>query len=166
MAAPKKNKKEAPGRKTVAENRRARFEYSLDDVIEAGIVLTGTEVKALREGKANIAESYCSPEAGPNGTEIWLINANIPEYSGGNRENHAPKRARKLLLSKRQIATFTGAVERKGYTIVPLKLVFNDRGLAKLDIALAQGKKLHDKRETQKDRDWGRQKQRLLRDRG
>ena len=164
MAPPKK--KDAPGRKTVAENRRARFEYKLDDVIEAGLVLTGTEVKALREGKANIAESYCSPEAGPNGTEIWLINANIPEYSGGNRENHQPKRPRKLLLSRRQIASLTGAVERKGYTIVPLKLVFNDRGMAKLDIALAEGKKLHDKRDTEKARDWGREKQRLLRNRG
>ncbi len=164
MAA-KPKKKEQPGRRTVAENKRARFEYKLDDVIEAGLVLTGTEVKALREGKANIAESYCSPEAGPNGTEIWLINANIPEYSGGNRENHEPKRPRKLLLSRRQIASLTGAVERKGFTIVPLKLVFNDRGMAKLDIAVAEGKKLHDKRETQKSRDWGREKQRLLRQR-
>ena len=164
MAA-KPKKKEQPGRRTVAENKRARFEYKLDDVIEAGLVLTGTEVKALREGKANIAESYCSPEAGPNGTEIWLINANIPEYSGGNRENHEPKRPRKLLLNRRQIASLTGAVERKGFTIVPLKLVFNDRGMAKLDIAVAEGKKLHDKRETQKSRDWGREKQRLLRQR-
>ncbi|WOI52359.1 SsrA-binding protein SmpB [Parvularcula sp. LCG005] len=165
MAAQKK-KKEAPARQQIAANKRARFEYKLDDVIEAGIVLTGTEVKALREGKANIAESYCSPENGPNGAEFWLINANIPEYSGGNRENHEPKRPRKLLLSRRQIANLTGAVERKGFTVVPLKMVFNDRGLVKLDIALAEGKQLHDKRQTSKDRDWGRQKQRLLRDRG
>ncbi|WP_031549833.1 SsrA-binding protein SmpB [Parvularcula oceani] len=159
-------RKHSPSIKVVAENRRARHEYKLDDVIEAGIVLTGTEVKALREGKANIAESYCSPEAGPNGTEIWLINSNILEYSGGNRENHSPKRNRKLLLHKRQVASLTGAVERKGFTIVPLKLFFNSRGIAKLDIALAEGKQLHDKRATEKSRDWNRQKQRLLRDLG
>jgi SsrA-binding protein len=159
-------KKEAPRRKMIAENRRARFEYTLSDDVEAGLVLTGTEVKALREGKANIAESYCAPENGPNGVEIWLINANIPEYSGGNRENHEPKRPRKLLLNKRQIANLTGSVERKGFTIVPLRLVFTDRGMVKLDIALGEGKKLHDKRDVQKDRDWGGQKQRLLRERG
>lgn len=149
-------------RKIVAENRRARHEYFIEDVIEAGLVLTGTEVKALREGKANIAESYASPEDGA----IWLINANIPEYSAGNRENHEPKRKRKLLLHKREIARLAQAVERKGYTLTPLRLYFNDRGRAKLEIGLAQGKKLHDKRETSKDRDWNRQKQRLLRDRG
>ena len=159
-------KKEEPTRKTIAENRRARFEYKLGDVIEAGLVLTGTEVKALREGKANIAESYCAPELGPNGTEIWLINSNIPEYSGGNRQNHQPKRPRKLLLHKRQVATLTGSVEKQGRTIIPLRMVFNEDGRVKLDIALAEGKKLHDKRETQKDREWGRQKQRLLKDFG
>lgn len=158
--------KQAPPRKIIADNRRARFDYAIGDVFEAGIILTGTEVKALREGKANIAESYCAVEAGPNGSEIWLINSNILEYSAGNRENHEPKRPRKLLLNRREIARLTGAVERKGYTIVPLKMFFNNRGLAKLDIALAEGKKLHDKRDTQKERDWGRQKQRLLRDRG
>lgn len=150
------------GRKVVAENRRARHEYSIEDVIEAGLVLTGTEVKALREGKANIAESYASPEDGA----IWLINANIPEYSAGNRENHEPKRKRKLLLHKREIVRLAQAVERKGFTLTPLKLYFNDRGRAKIEIGIGQGKKLHDKRNTQKDRDWGRQKQRLLRDRG
>lgn len=164
MAPPKK--KNDPNRKTIAEHRKARFEYHINEILEAGIVLTGTEVKALREGKANIAESYCSVEAGPNGSEVWLINSNILEYSAGNRENHAPKRPRKLLLSRKQIATLTGAVERKGFTIVPLKLYFNNRGLAKLEIAIAEGKKLHDKRDTQKERDWGRQKQRLLRERG
>lgn len=163
MAPPKKSND--PQRKQIAANRRARYEYALNEVVEAGLVLTGTEVKALREGKANIAESYCAPEAGPNGTEIWLINANIPEYSGGNRLNHAPKRSRKLLLSRKQISSLTGAVERKGFTIVPLKLTFNERGLVKLDIALAEGKKLHDKRATEKKRDWGREKQRLLRQR-
>ena len=125
-------------------------------------MLTGTEVKALREGKANIAESYASPEGGA----IWLINANIPEYSAGNRENHEPKRRRKLLLHKREIERLSQAVERKGYTLTPLRLYFNDRGRAKLELGLALGKKLHDKRDTSKERDWSRQKQRLLRDRG
>lgn len=154
--------KDKDGRKIVAVNRRARHEYFVDDVVEAGLVLTGTEVKALREGKANIAESYASPEDGA----IWLINANIPEYSAGNRENHEPKRKRKLLLHKREIVRLAQAVERKGYTLTPLKLYFNERGRAKLELGVGQGKKLHDKRETSKDRDWGRRKQRLLRDRG
>lgn len=154
--------KDKDGRKIVAENRRARHEYFIEDVIEAGLVLTGTEVKALREGKANIAESYASPEEGA----IWLINANIPEYSAGNRENHEPKRKRKLLLHKREIARLAQAVERKGYTLTPLKLYFNERGRAKLELGLAQGKKLHDKRDTSKERDWSRQKQRLLREKG
>lgn len=149
-------------RKTIAENRRARRDYFIEDVFEAGIMLTGTEVKALREGQANISESYASPEDGA----IWLINANIPEYSAGNRENHEPKRRRKLLLHKREIARLSQAVERKGYTLTPIKLYFNERGLVKLELGLGQGKKLHDKRETVKDRDWSRQKQRLLRDKG
>ena len=154
--------KENDGRKMIAENRRARHEYFIGDVLEAGIVLTGTEVKALREGKANIAESYASPEDGA----IWLVNANIPEYSAGNRENHEPKRKRKLLLHKREIARLAQAVERKGFTLTPLRLYFNEKGRAKLALGIGEGKKLHDKRETSKDRDWGRQKQRLLRDRG
>ena len=158
--APKSN----PAFKIIAENRKARYEYSIEENFEAGLMLTGTEVKALREGKVNIAESYASPENGPNGSEIWLINSNIPEYSGGNRENHPPKRSRKLLLKKREIAKLTGAVERKGYTLVPLKLYFNERGMAKLDLGLGLGKKAHDKRATEKKRDWNRQKQRLLRD--
>ena len=157
---------EAPGRKLIADNRRARFEYKLGDTIEAGLILTGTEVKALREGKANIAESYCSPENGPNGPEIWLINANIPEYSGGNRLNHKPKRPRKLLLHRRQVNQLTGSVERQGRTIIPLRMVFNEDGRVKLDIALAEGKKNVDKRETVKEREWGRQKQRLMKDFG
>ncbi len=157
---------EAPGRKLIADNRRARFEYKLGDTIEAGLILTGTEVKALREGKANIAESYCSPENGPNGPEIWLINANIPEYSGGNRLNHQPKRPRKLLLHRRQVNQLTGSVERQGRTIIPLRMVFNEDGRVKLDIALAEGKKNVDKRETVKEREWGRQKQRLMKDFG
>lgn len=154
--------KEKEGRKIVAENRRARHEYFIEDVVEAGLVLTGTEVKALREGKANIAESYASPEEGA----IWLINANIPEYSAGNRENHEPKRKRKLLLHKREFERLAQAVERKGYTLTPLRLYFNERGRAKLELGLALGKKLHDKRDAAKDRDWNRQKQRLLRDLG
>lgn len=152
--------------KTVADNRKARFEYAIEEEFEAGLVLTGTEVKSLRHGKANIAESYASPESDGGALEIWLINSNIPEYKQGNRENHDPKRKRKLLLHKREVNKLAGAVDRKGYTIVPLKLFFNDRGMAKLMIGLGRGKKLHDKRETQKDRDWGRQKQRLLRDNG
>lgn len=148
--------------KLIADNRRARHDYHIEDVMEAGIMLTGTEVKALREGKATIKEAYATPEKGA----IWLINSNIPEYSAGNRENHEPKRPRKLLLHAREVAKLTQAVERKGYTIAPLKLYFNDRGIAKLEIGLALGKKAPDKRETEKQRDWARQKQRLLRERG
>lgn len=155
-------KEATSNRKTVAENRRARRDYEISDVIEAGLMLTGTEVKALREGHATIAESYASPEN--NG--IWLINATIPEYSAGNRENHEPKRPRKLLLNRREIARLSQAVERKGYTIVPLKLYFNARGMAKLEIGLGLGRKNHDKRDVVKDRDWNRQQQRILRDRG
>ncbi|MEZ5897293.1 MAG: SsrA-binding protein SmpB [Parvularculaceae bacterium] len=148
--------------KVVADNRRARHDYSIEEVFEAGLMLTGTEVKALREGKATIKEAYASPER----DGIWLINANIPEYTKGNRQNHEPKRPRKLLLRQREIDKLTQAVERKGYTLAPLRLYFNERGLAKLEIGLALGKKLHDKRDTAKNRDWARQKQRLLRDRG
>jgi SsrA-binding protein len=148
--------------KVVADNRRARHDYKIEEVFEAGLMLTGTEVKALREGKSTIREAYASPEK----DGIWLINANIPEYTKGNRQNHEPKRPRKLLLRRREIEKLTQAVERKGYTITPLRLYFNDRGIAKLEIGLALGKKLHDKRDTEKNRDWSRQKQRLLRDRG
>lgn len=155
-------KAKSPSRKTVAENRRARRDYTIEDVFEAGLVLQGTEVKALREGHATIAEAYAAPEK----DAIYLINATIPEYSAGNRENHEPKRPRKLLLKMREMAKLSEAVERKGYTIVPLKIYFNDRGLAKLELGLAVGKKAHDKRDTLKERDWNRQKQRLLRDRG
>ncbi|MBL4619210.1 MAG: SsrA-binding protein SmpB [Marinicaulis sp.] len=156
--APKKDDK----KKVVAENRRARFDFYIEDSVEAGIMLTGTEVKALREGKANIAESYASPEDGG----IWLINANIPVYSSGNRQNHEPKRRRKLLLHKKEMVRLAQAVERKGHTLIPLRLYFNERGIAKLELGLGKGKKTHDKRDTVKDRDWSRQKQRLLRDRG
>ena len=156
------SKKADPNRKTIAENRQARRDYEIEDVVEAGIVLTGTEVKALREGQATIKEAYASPE----NDGIWLINANIPEYSAGNRENHEPKRPRKLLLHRREIARLSQAVERKGYTLAPLKLYFNARGVAKLEIGLGKGRKAHDKRDVVKNRDWSRQQQRLLRDRG
>lgn len=143
---------------TVAENRRARFDYEILDTLEAGIVLTGTEVKSLRTGKAQITESYASPERG----ELWLINAHIPEYMQANRFNHTEKRPRKLLVSKKELARLSQAVERAGNSIVPLKLYFNDRGMAKVLIGLGKGKKSFDKRETQKNRDWNREKQRLL----
>ncbi|MCD2181069.1 SsrA-binding protein SmpB [Rhizobium sp. TRM96647] len=149
-------------KKVVAENRRARFNYEIMDTYEAGLVLTGTEVKSLREGKANIAESYASDEGG----EIWLINSYLPEYLQANRFNHETRRRRKLLLSKREMHRLQNAVNREGMTLVPLKIYFNDRGRAKLELALAKGKKLHDKRETSKERDWNRQKSRLLKDRG
>jgi SsrA-binding protein len=149
-------------RKVVADNRRARYNYEIGEVFEAGLMLTGTEVKSLRTGKATIAESYASAEKG----EIFLINATIPEFAQGNRFNHEPKRPRKLLLKAREIAKLAQGVEREGMTIVPLKIYFNERGFAKMEIAMARGKKLHDKRETEKIRDWNREKSRLLRDRG
>ena len=154
--------KPQPKFKVVADNRKARFNYEIGETFEAGIVLTGSEVKSLRAGKATIAEAY----ADACGGEIWLINANIPEYLQAHRFNHAPKRARKLLLHQRQINRLAGAVEREGMTIVPLKLYFNDKGRAKLEIALARGKKLHDKRETEKKRSWERERGRLMRQKG
>lgn len=149
-------------RKLVADNRKARFNYELLDTFEAGIVLAGTEVKSLRLGKATIGESY----AGPSGDELLLFNADIPEYLQANRFNHERKRPRKLLLHKRQISKLIGAVQRDGLTIVPTKLYFNEQGRAKIELALARGKSLGDKRETEKKRDWSREKGRLLRARG
>lgn len=149
-------------RKVIAENRRARYDYFLDDAVEAGLVLTGTEVKSLRQGRANIAESYAAVE----GREIILINADIPPYGQANRFNHEPRRPRKLLLSRRQIDRMIGAVQREGRTIIPVRLYFNEKGLAKLEVALAKGKKVHDKRETEAARDWQRDKARLMRERG
>ncbi len=148
--------------KVAAENRKARHNYFIEDTIEAGIVLQGTEVKSLRAGSATIAESYAEVKDG----EVWLINAHIPEFSHGNRNNHEPKRPRKLLLKKREIGRMQGAVQRQGMTIIPLSLYFNRQGRVKLELGLAKGKKLHDKRETQKQKDWDRQKARLLRDKG
>ncbi|WP_306048984.1 SsrA-binding protein SmpB [Oceaniradius stylonematis] len=155
-------KKENTARKLVAENRKARFNFEIQDVVEAGLMLRGTEVKSLRNGEANIAESYASFEDG----EMWLINSHIPEYLEANRFNHDPRRRRKLLLNKREIARMVNATDREGMTIVPLRLYFNDRGRAKLELAVARGKKLHDKRETEKKRDWNREKARLLREKG
>jgi len=148
--------------KVVADNRKARFNYEIGEVFEAGIMLTGTEVKSLRSGKATIAESYADSRGG----EIWLINSNIPEYLQASRFNHEPKRRRKLLLHKKQVNKLAGAVEREGMTLVPLRLYFNERGRAKLELALARGKKLHDKRETLKKRSWDRERGRLLREKG
>ena len=148
--------------KTVAMNRRARFEYFIEETFEAGIALSGTEVKSLRFGEGTIAEAYADVRDG----EAWLINSNIPEFSHGNRHNHEPKRPRKLLLHEREIARLTGAVERKGMTLVPLSIYFNGRGRAKVELALARGKNLADKRQTVKDRDWKREQARLMRDRG
>lgn len=148
--------------KVVADNRKARFNYELGETFEAGVALTGTEVKSLRAGKATIGESYADARGG----ELWLVNSNIPEYLQANRFNHAPKRPRKLLMHRRQINKLIGAVEREGMTVVPLKLYFNEKGRAKIQIALARGKKLHDKRETDRKRTWNREKARLLRDKG
>ena len=145
--------------KLAADNRRARYDYALGETFEAGLMLAGTEVKSLRNGKATIGESYASVE---RSGEIFLINATIPEYLQGNRFNHEPKRPRKLLLNTREIARIAQSVEREGMTIVPLKTYFNDQGRAKIEIALAKGKKLHDKRETERKRDWAREKSRLL----
>ena len=153
----------ASSRQTVAENRRARFEYQLEDDIETGLQLTGTEVKSLRQGQANIAESYASVENGG----LFLINANIPEYQqAGPFYQHEPKRPRRLLLHKKEIAKLAQAVDREGMTLVPVELYFNSRGIAKLKLCVAKGKKLHDKRETEKKRDWNREKARIMRDRG
>ncbi|MFT4955910.1 MAG: SsrA-binding protein [Brevundimonas sp.] len=148
--------------KTIAENRRARFDYFLEDNMEAGIALLGTEIKALRDGRANIAESYAAVE----GREIVLVNADIPPYKQANRFNHEPRRHRKLLLHRKQIDKLIGAVQREGRTIIPVRLYLNERGMAKLEIALAKGKKIHDKREAVAERDWQRDKARLLRDKG
>ena len=148
--------------KIVADNRKARYHYEISEVFEAGMMLTGTEVKSLRTGRSNIAESYASVD---RHGEVWLINANIPEYHAGNRFNHEPKRLRKLLLKHREIVKLSHGVQREGMTIVPLKLFFNDRGRAKIEIALGKGKALHDKRETEKQRDWNREKSRLMKQR-
>jgi SsrA-binding protein len=148
--------------KVVAENRRARFDFFVEDRLETGIALTGTEVKSLRHGEGSIAESYAAVE----GEEVWLINSHIPEYSHGNRQNHEPRRPRKLLLKRREIDKLHGAVTRQGLTLVPLSIYFNASGRAKVELAIARGKKQHDKRETIKERDWKRDQARLMRSHG
>jgi len=149
-------------KKVVAENRRARFDYAIEETYEAGIALTGTEVKSLRFGEGSIAESYAEVRDG----QTWLINANIPEFSHGNRFNHEPKRMRKLLLHEREIGKLFGAVARQGMTLVPLSIYFNSRGRAKVELAIGRGRKHHDKREYEKEKDWKKEQGRLLRDRG
>jgi SsrA-binding protein len=155
-------KKADPEKKVVADNRKARFSYAINDTIEAGIMLMGSEVKALRSGKATIAESYAHAKDG----EIWLVNAYIPEYTMANRFNHEPKRMRKLLVRKTEARKLSAAVQREGMTLVPLKVYFNPKGIAKIELGIAKGKKLHDKRETEKKRDWQRDKARLMRAKG
>jgi SsrA-binding protein len=152
----------APAGRVVAENRKARHNYTIEDTLEAGLVLTGSEVKSLRAGRANIAESYAKADDG----EIYLTNAHISEYKQAGPFGHEPRRPRKLLLHKRQIARLLASVQREGATLVPLRLYFNDRGIAKLLLGLAVGKRKHDKRESEKQRDWQRQKARLMREKG
>ncbi len=154
--------KKGASRKVVAENRKARRNYEIEETFEAGLILSGTEVKSLRSGKANIAESYASDEKG----ELFLINAYIPEYAEASRFNHAPRRARKLLLHRKEIHKLMIAIQREGMTLVPLRLYFNHRGIAKLELALGKGRKLHDKRQAERKRDWDRQKARLMREKG
>jgi len=156
----KKNKDD--DRKIVADNRKARYAYSIESAIEVGIVLMGSEVKSLRAGRANIAESYALAKDG----EIFLVNANITEYAAANRFGHEPKRMRKLLIHKSEVRKLAAAIQREGMTLIPLKLYFTPRGIAKLELGIAKGKKLHDKRETEKKRDWARDKARILRARG
>jgi SsrA-binding protein len=156
-----KNAAKNPNR-VVADNRKARFNYAIEETYEAGIALSGTEVKSLREGKATIGEAY----AGPSGEEMFLFNAYIPEYLQANRFNHETRRPRRLLLHKRQINKLIGATQREGYTVIPLKIYFNDRGRAKVELGLGRGKKLHDKREAEKERSWNREKARLMREKG
>jgi SsrA-binding protein len=159
---PKPGRTDEKQRKLIADNRRARFDYEILDTYEAGIQLQGPEVKSLRAGRSSLSDSYATVERG----ELFLINAYIPEYREANRFNHETRRPRKLLLHRKEIEKLANAVQREGLTIVPLKLFFNPRGRAKVDLALARGKRAHDKRQTQKERSWQRERQRLLRDRG
>jgi SsrA-binding protein len=162
MAQKRGSEGRSGARKVVIENRRARFDYEILETFEAGIALAGPEVKSLRQGRGNLQDAYASVDHG----ELFLVNAYIPEYSEANRFNHETRRPRKLLLHRREIDRLAGGVLRDGLTIVPLRLFFNPRGRAKAEIALARGKKLHDKRETEKQRSWAREKSRLLRERG
>ena len=155
-------KKKDPERRVVAENRKARFSYAIDSTLEAGLMLMGSEVKALRSGKATIAEAYAFAKDG----EIFLVNAYIPEYTMANRFNHEPRRPRKVLVRKTEAKRLAQAIQREGMTLIPLRVYFNARGIAKIELGIAKGKKLHDKRETEKKRDWARDKARLMRDKG
>ena len=155
-------KKKDDTRKVVADNRKARYSYAIESTLEAGMMLLGSEVKALRAGKATIAEAYAQAKDG----EITLINSYIPEYNMANRFNHEPRRPRKLLVHKREIAKLSAAVQREGMTLIPLRVYFTPKGIAKIELGIAKGKKVHDKRETEKKRDWGREKGRLMRARG
>jgi len=155
-------KKKDDGTKVIADNRKARFAYAIEDSLEAGIMLVGSEVKSLRGGKSTISESYAQAKDG----ELFLVNAYIPEYTQASRFNHEPKRTRKLLLHKREVAKLAAATQREGMTLIPLKMYFNAKGVAKLELGIAKGKKMHDKRETEKKRDWSREKGRLMRSRG
>jgi SsrA-binding protein len=155
-------KKKDDGTKLIADNRKARYAYAIGETLEAGIMLVGSEVKSLRTGKTTIGESYAYAKDG----ELWLVNSYIPEYTQASRFNHEPKRTRKLLVHKRQAHKLQAAIQREGMTLIPLKLYFNAKGIAKLELGIAKGKKLHDKRETEKQRDWQRDKARLIRNRG
>jgi SsrA-binding protein len=155
-------KKKDDGTKLIADNRKARYAYAIDDTLEAGIMLTGSEVKSLRTGKATIGESYAFAKDG----ELFLVNAYIPEYTQASRFNHEPKRMRKLLVHKNQASKLAMAIQREGMTLIPLKLYFNPKGIAKIELGVAKGKKIHDKRETEKNRDWQRDKARLMRAKG
>jgi SsrA-binding protein len=155
-------KKKDDGFKIIADNRKARYAYAIGDTLEAGIMLMGSEVKALRSGKTTIGESYAHAKDG----ELWLVNSYIPEYSKASRFNHEPKRTRKLLVHKSESNKLAAAIQREGMTLIPLKLYFNAKGIAKLELGIAKGKKLHDKRETEKQRDWQRDKARLMRQKG
>ncbi|HJW39994.1 MAG TPA: SsrA-binding protein SmpB [Rhizomicrobium sp.] len=155
-------KKKDDGTKIIADNRKARYAYAIDDTLEAGIMLVGSEVKSLRSGKSTISESYAHAKDG----ELWLVNAYIPEYTQASRFNHEPKRSRKLLVHKREAAKLAAAIQREGMTLIPLKLYFNPKGIAKIELGIAKGKKIHDKRETEKQRDWQRDKARLMRAKG
>ncbi len=149
-------------KKLIAQNRKARHSYHIEDSLEAGLVLTGTEVKSLRLGRASIVEAYAADQGG----ELYLFNSHIPVYDPAGRFNHEPKRRRKLLLHRREMARLIGLIRREGYTLVPLSLYFNERGIAKVELGLARGKRQADKREAAKQRDWQRQKARLMRERG
>ena len=155
-------KKKDTGERIVADNRKARHLYAIESSFEAGLVLTGSEVKSLRTGKANIGESYAQAKDG----EILLVNSYIPEYTMANRFNHEPRRVRKVLVHKSEVRKLAAAVQREGMTLIPLKVYFNQKGVAKIELGLARGKKLHDKRETEKARDWARNKARLMRVKG